>query len=179
MDIRPREDVDLDGCERLAQAVHLADDYPPRRSDDLRRFVAAPDALTAWVAESHEGIVGHVVLQPRSSQPVMALGCDATGRSPDQLCVVARLLVSPAHRRRGLGGSLLATAADAGLARGLWPILDVAAHFSAAIELYENAGWICAGRVTVRFLDEESLDELVYVGPSLERMQGQADAGRV
>lgn len=109
MEMRSREEVDLDGCERLAQAVHLADDYPPRCADDLRRFVAAPEALAAWVAESREGIIGHALLQPRSSRAVMALGCDATVRSPDQLCVVARLLVSPAHRRRGSGGSLLAT----------------------------------------------------------------------
>jgi len=102
----------------------------------------------------------------------MALACDATGRSPEQLCVVARLLVSPADRRKGLGGSLppRATAAEAGLGRGLWPILDVAAHFGAAIGLYENAGWICAGRVTVPFPDEEPLDELVYVGPPPGRM---------
>lgn len=178
MELRPREDVDLEKCERLAQAVHLADGYPPRRADDLRRFVAAPDALAAWVAESRDGIVGHVVLQPMSSRAVMALACDATGRSLEQLCVVARLLVSPADRRRGLGGSLLATAAEAALGRGLWPILDVAAHFGAAIGLYENAGWICAGRVTVPFPDEEPLDELVYVGPSPERMHRGGDVRR-
>ena len=96
----------------------------------------------------------------------MALACDATGRSPDQLCVVARLFVAPSHRREGFGSSLLAAAADAGRARGLWPILDAAAHFAGAIRLYENNGWTCVGRVTVAFPDDEPLEELVYVGPA-------------
>lgn len=109
---------------------------------------------------------------------MMTLACDVTGRSPDQLCVVARLLVSPGSRRMGIGGSLLAAAADAGLARGLRPILDVAAHFEAAIELYEKAGWMCAGRVTVPFLDAEPLDELVYIGPSPEDMRPPRGVGR-
>ncbi len=78
----------------------------------------------------------------------------------------SRLFVAPSHRREGLGGSLLTTAADAGLARGLWPILDVAAHFGDAIRLYEKAGWTRVGRVTVAFPDDEPLEELVYIGPA-------------
>ena len=163
-----RREDDLDECERLARAVHGADGYPPRCADDLRLFVSTPDALGAWVAESDSGIVGHVALQPKSSPAVMALACDATKRSPDQLCVVARLFVAPSHRREGVGSSLLATAADTGLAWGLWPILDVAAHFAGAIRLYENAGWVPVGGVTVAFPDDEPLEELVYVGPAPE-----------
>jgi GNAT superfamily N-acetyltransferase len=166
MELRPRRDSDLDECEHLARVVHALDGYPPRCTDDLRLFVSAGDALGAWVAVSQSGIVGHVALQPRSSRAVMALASNATGRPPDQLCVVARLLVSPTERRIGTGGSLLALAAGAGRAQGLWPILDVAAHFDAAIRLYERAGWICAGRVTVPFHDEEPLEELVYLGPA-------------
>lgn len=164
-----RRDDDLDECERLARAVHRADGYPPRGADDLRIFLSTSDALGAWVAESDTGIVGHVALQAKSSLAVVALACKATDRSPDQLCVVSRLFVAPSHRREGFGGSLLATAADAGLARGLWPILDVAAHFAGAIRLYENAGWTLAGSVTVAFPDDEHLEELVYVGPAPDR----------
>ncbi len=151
MELRARREDDLDACERLAQAVHGVDGYPPRFADDLRLFVSAPDALGAWVVETDSGIVGHVALQPRSSRMVMALACDATGLPSDRFCVVARLLVSPAHRREGLGRALVARAAGAGRVRGLVPILDVAAHFDAAIRLYEKSGWTCAGRVTVAF----------------------------
>lgn len=161
-----RREDDLDDCERLARAVYGADGYPPRCADDLRVFVSTPDALGAWVAESDRGIVGHVALQSRSSPAVVALACEATDRPPDQLCVVGRLFVVPSRRREGIGSSLLATAADAGLARGLWPILDVAAHFVGAIRLYEKAGWTRVGRVTVAFPDDEPPEEMVYVGPA-------------
>ena len=166
VELRARRDDDLDECERLARAVHGADGYPPRCADDLRRFISAPGALGAWVAQSERGIVGHVALQPSGSPEVMARAAHATGRSPERLCVVARLFVSPSNRGQGLGNSLLAAAAEAGRARGLWPILDVAAHFATAIRLYESAGWTCAGRVSAAFPGEEPLDELVYVGPA-------------
>lgn len=165
MELRVRSESDLDACEHLAHVVHAADGYPPRCADDLRVFLSATDALGAWVAESKKGIIGHVALLPRSSRAVMAVGSAATGRRPEQLCVVARLFVSPTERNAGIGSSLLALAADAGLARGLRPILDVAAHLDTAIRLYERAGWICAGQVTVDFHQEAPLEELVCIGP--------------
>jgi len=167
VELRVRSGGDLDACEHLAHVVHAADGYPPRCADDLRAFVSAADSLGAWVAESEKGIVGHVALLSRSSRAVMAVGSAATGLPLEQLCVVARLLVSPTERNAGIGSSLLALAADAGLARGLRPILDVAAHFDNAIRLYERAGWIRAGRVTVDFQEEAPLEELVYIGPDL------------
>jgi len=166
VELRVRRKGDLDACEHLAHVVHAVDGYPPRCADDLRDFLSGGDALGAWVAESEKGIVGHVALQPRSSRAVMALGSAATGRPPEQLCVVARLFVSPTERKAGIGSSLLALAADAGVARGLWPILDVASHLDNAIRLYERAGWMCAGQVTVDFLNEAPLKELVYIGPA-------------
>ena len=165
MELRVRREGDLDACEHLARVVHAADGYPPRCADDLRVFVSAADALGAWVAESENGIVGHVALMPRSSRVVMGVGSAATGRPPEQLCVVARLFISPTDRNAGIGSSLLALASNAGLARGLRPILDVATHLDNAIRLYERAGWMCAGQVTVDFHNEAPLEELVYVGP--------------
>lgn len=96
----------------------------------------------------------------------MALAGEATRRAPERLGVVARLLVAPVHRRKGLGGTLLGVAAQAAHARGRWPILDVARHFDAAIGLYERFGWARAGRVDVRFRDAEPLAEYVYIGPT-------------
>ncbi len=166
MVLRARTDDDLDECERLARTVHRADGYPPRCADDLRRFISAAGALGSWVVESGPAIVGHVALLPTGSPAVMALASAATGRRPDQLCVVARLFVAPSERGKGFGGALLAAAADAGRARGLWPVLDVAAHFGTAIQVYENLGWTAAGRVTVPFPGEEPLEEVVYLGPA-------------
>lgn len=99
----------------------------------------------------------------------MALACDATGRPPEQLCVVARLFVSPTDRRTGVGRALLAMASEGGHARGLWPILDVATQFDGAIRLYESCGWVRAGQVTVRFPGSLPLEELVYIAPPAGR----------
>ena len=166
VELRPRTGDDLDACELLARQVHDIDGYPPRFAEDLRRFVSVPGALAAWVAEWDGAIVGHVALQPTSSSAVMALAGEATGRAPERLGVIARLLVAPAHRRKGLGGTLLGVAAQAAHARGRWPILDVATHFGAAIGLYERAGWIRAGQVNVPLRDAEPLAEYVYIGPT-------------
>lgn len=163
MHLRARTDRDLDACVRLVRVVHDLDGFPPRLADDLSRFVASPGALGAWVAEEDGALAGHVALLARGSEEVMALACAVTGREPNQLGLVARLFVSPEHRRRGVAASLLERASADALARGLLPVLDVAAHFAGAIRLYERCGWICAGRVTVDFADAEPLDELVYI----------------
>lgn len=173
MEVRGRKEDDLDSCERLARAVHGVDGYPPRLAGDLRHFVSATGAIGAWVVESDGDIVGHVALQRSSSGAVMALASQATGRPPDRLCVVARLLVAPTSRRNGLGSSLLALAAEAGLVRGLWPILDVASHFEPAIRLYERSGWARAGRVTVHLPRSEPLHEVVYIAPVANRLNSE------
>ncbi|HVM13803.1 MAG TPA: GNAT family N-acetyltransferase [Egibacteraceae bacterium] len=171
MQLRLRTDDDLDGCELLAREVHELDGYPPRFAHDLRSFVSASGALAAWVAACEGAIVGHVALQPTSSPEVMALAGEATGRVTDGLGVVARLLVAPAHRRNGLGRTVLGVAAKAAHDQGRWPVLDVATHFDAAILLYERSGWARAGLVEVRFVDDEPLAEFVYIGPAPGQLQ--------
>ncbi|MDP8930537.1 MAG: GNAT family N-acetyltransferase [Actinomycetota bacterium] len=166
MHVRERTHADLDSCERLARVVHELDGYPPRLPCDLRRFIASADAIGAWVAEHDRGIVGHVALHRESSEEVMALAAKATGLPRERLGVIVRLLVAPSVRRMGAGRALLSVASGEAISRGLWPILDVATHFGPAINLYENTGWKCAGRVTVPIRGAESLDEYVYIGPS-------------
>lgn len=117
------------------------------------------------MAEDDGALVGHIALHPNGSPEVMALAAQATGQAPDRLLVVARLLVAGTHRRRGIGRALLTEATHAAHARGMWPILDVATHFSGAVDLYERAGWRCAGTVLVPITGHEPLDEFVYIGP--------------
>ena len=161
--VRPRTDDDLDALERVAEAVQQLDGYPPYLPAGLRSFVAE-DAVAAWVVEVDGQVAGHVALHRRSSRPVMALATEATGRPPERLGVVARLLVRPDLRRRGLGRALLSTAAGAATERGLWPVLDVGVRFAGAIALYERCGWSRAGRVTVAFGDF-TFEEFVYLAP--------------
>lgn len=159
-------DDDVENCERLARMVHEVDRYPPYPPDgDVGKFIRASDALSAWVAEENGEIVGHAALTPRSSGPVMALASQATGRRAEALAVVARLLVSPHVRRKGVGRALLTTAAAAAVGLGRWPVLDVARHLTAAIALYQACGWRCAGVVTLKFTDGTALDEYVFIAP--------------
>lgn len=163
--VRRRTDDDLDACEALAREVHRVDGYPPHLpGDDVRNFMLSP-AIDAWVAEVGGRVAGHVALNERSTANVMALASRATGRPEEGLAVVARLAVAPACRRQGAGRALLATATDASLALGRWPVLDVVTQFAGAIALYERCGWRRAGEVTLD-LDDVSLRELVFIGPS-------------
>ena len=165
MPVRERTDADLDDCVRLARVVHELDRYPVFLPDDLRRFITAPDALAAWVAELDGQIIGHVALRSSSSAAVVAMASEALKLPADRLGVVARLLVSPQHRRHGTGRSLLEVARRHAHVRGLWPILDVVTHQHGAIALYDKCGWTRAGQVTSRYGDDVVLDELVYLGP--------------
>lgn len=163
--LRERTADDLDRCERLARQVHELDGYPPHLPDSLGVFLSRPRPIDAWVAEEDDRIVGHVALNPRSSDQVMELATEATGLQPAGMAVVARLLVAPEARRHGVGSSLLRLAADGARNKGRHAVLDVAVHFTAAIRLYESSGWTRAGTVTTVFRNGDTLDEYVYLAP--------------
>ena len=165
MEVRDRADSDMVTLVRIAKWVHALDGYPKYLPDSLEQFVASPDALAAWVAEDGGALVGHVALHRRSSDAVMALASKALKQPVHQLGVIARLLVAPESRRRGIGRMLLDVATDESLKRGLWPILDVVTEHSSTISLYEQAGWNLAGRVTASFSDGNQLEERVFFGP--------------
>ena len=127
--------------ERLAEATHLHDRYPVCLGDSARSFLCHPDALGAWVAELDNTVIGHVALHPATSKAVMTLACDRLKVTADRIGVIARLLVSPRHRGQGACRRLLTTAVTEAQARRLWPVLDVDMNLTAAIALYERAGW--------------------------------------
>lgn len=124
-----------------------------------------PDALGAWVAADDAELVGHVALHPGTAREVMEVALSATGVGEDGLAVVARLLVSPAARRRGAGRALLDRATREAARLGRRAVLDVVEGHSAAIALYERSGWTRAGRVEWTLPGDLPLCELVYVAP--------------
>ena len=128
---------------------------------NLRGFIVWHCLLCAWVAEADGAIVGHVALHAAAPPGIMALARRMMARTRDQFGVVARLLVSPVARRRGLGRRLLLTAVENACERGLKPMLEVTADLEPAIRLYENCGWVCAGKVQVYW---RSTDEFVCSG---------------
>ena len=160
--IRGRRDDDIEACERLAQATHLRDRYPVHLGDSARAFLCHPGALSAWVAETDNTIVGHIALHAATAKTVMALACDRLNITADRIAVVARLLVSPQQRGQGAGRRLLATAAAEAQARHLWPILDVDINLTAAIALYERAGWQRIGQASIDLPDGTTLHEAIY-----------------
>jgi GNAT superfamily N-acetyltransferase len=165
MRVRERTSADLSDCVELARVVHVNDGYPVYLPEDLRSFMAVPDAIGVWVADQADEVVGHVALRPDSSSAVMTLAEEATGLPAAKLGVIARLLVSPVARRMGVGRSLLEAAANQAAQLGLWPILDVVVQHEAAIRLYEEAGWTRAGIVTVTLGRNVPIEEIVFLGP--------------
>jgi len=161
--VRPRWDADLDACAQTAREVHAVDGYPPYMpDDDFRGFVASPDALGAWVAVAGDEILGHVALHRSSHVAVTQLATSALGVGPDQLGVVARLLVASSARRQGIGGVLLERATREAQERHLVAILDVAMSLPAAVALYDRSGWTRLGTVVFEPPEGWPIEEFVY-----------------
>lgn len=160
--VRNRADDDLPALRQLAQDVHTLDGYPPRLPRDLAQFIAVPDALASFVATVGGQVIGHVCVNPSSSPEVLGLAQQALGVECEDVAVVARMLVSPTARRRGVARALLGEAVAEARRLGRRPILDVATHFAGAIALYESAGWRRLGLVSVDISGMEPLEEYVY-----------------
>ena len=116
----------------------------------------------AGVAELDNTVIGHVALHPATSKAVMTLACERLNITAGQIAVISRLLVSPQQRGRGAGGRLLTTAVTEAQARRLQPVLDVDMNLTAAIALYERAGWQRIGVTDVHLPDGTSLREAIY-----------------
>jgi GNAT superfamily N-acetyltransferase len=159
--VRTRSHADLGALAQIAADVHANDGYPFFLPSNLVGFIVDESALSGWVAEMDETLVGHVALHRRSSDPVMRLASAVLRKPEEQLAVVARLLVAPSARGVRVGRTLLATAANDAVGRGMTPILDVATRYTPAVTLYESAGWRRLGEVHVRFPEGE-VHEYVY-----------------
>jgi ribosomal protein S18 acetylase RimI-like enzyme len=164
--IRPRTPADGPALAAIAAETHRLDGYPKYLPADLEAFIVDPGALAAWVAEDAGVPVGHVALHRHAAAEVMEVARRATGsRTEDALAVVARLLVAPAARRRGLARALLDEATGAAAGMGRRAVLDVVDEHAAAIALYERAGWLRAGRVRWELPDGRPLEGFVYLSP--------------
>jgi GNAT superfamily N-acetyltransferase len=159
--VRRRTDGDLQALEQLAARVRAADDYPTfLPGDDYHRFLTRPVALEAWVSVWNERICGHVALNAQSSPGAMWVLRDAG--IVGSVGAVARLLVDPDVRRRGVARALLQTARSAAVAHQRIPVLEVIESSHPAIALYRDAGWVELGRASLSLPDGRELPELVF-----------------
>lgn len=164
--VRARTPEDLDACVALATEIHRLDGYPSFLGDGgLAAFVAPDDALGAWVALDGADLVGNVMLRPRSAPPSIELAVDALGLAPERLGFVARLMVAPRARRRGVARQLLDVAVGDARRLGRVPVLDVVTSDTAAVALYGASGWERLGDATVTLRDGRDLDLLVFAKP--------------
>jgi ribosomal protein S18 acetylase RimI-like enzyme len=166
LDVRPRRPEDLAACVALAAEVHRVDGYPSFLGDGgLDRFVDPEDAMATWVATLDGDVVGNVALRPRSAPPSVAAAELALGVGADQLGFVARLMVAPRARRRGIARRLLDTVEGAARHRGLVPVLDVVTRDVAAVALYRASGWQDLGEHTFTMRNGDPLVLRVFVKP--------------
>jgi GNAT superfamily N-acetyltransferase len=114
--------------------VHDIDGCPPYLPEaELSDFIQSCDPIAGWVTEEQGDLVGQVALHSRSSRVVMGLASATVENPGERFGVVARLFVSPATRRSGVGRSLWQTAATHAVGLGLRPVLDVATQLDRRI----------------------------------------------
>lgn len=178
VDIEERAARHRDGLRQIVGTIHDADGYPPFfPGRDVEVFLAAGEPIAAWVAvdpaQPGNPVVGHVALHRETTSAVIDLATARLGVAPDELGVIARLLVAPSARRCGLGVGLLDHAVADCRRRGLVPVLDVVDRFAGAIALYESAGWRRLGAVEAELPDGTTLRELVYTLGDAPRPTGR------
>ena len=145
----------------VAKRVHESDGYPAYLPDnDFHRFLTRPTALAAWVVEIDGTVAGHVALNSESHPAAMAIVRDAG--IGGEVGVVARLLVDPEVRRRGLGARLLEQARAEAARQDRTPVLDVVASATAAIGLYRANGWQELGRCKFEISEHEPIEEIIF-----------------
>jgi GNAT superfamily N-acetyltransferase len=169
--IRSKIEADDDACVAVMRRTHEADGYPRYWPTKPDRFLRAKQETDAWVAELDGRVVGQVALHSAAGEPVLALAQQATGLPVEGLAVLARLLVDPDARGRGVGRALVRTAVACAHATGRRPVLDVLMSTPGPIALYESEGWARLGPTTLDLAalgygDVPPLRLWVYLGPA-------------
>ncbi len=161
--VRPRRQADLPSLAQLLLAVHEADNYPTRLPPDPIAWLASPRIEQALVAE-RGGLVGHVSLASPAGDHAEQLWRQALG--DEEMVVIKRLFVDPAHRREAIGRRLLEEAVSRAHSAGARPVLDVDAHSAGANHLYLAAGFEAVGELELVWSgEEEPFLARCYIGP--------------
>ena len=140
--VRLRRPKDLPACARLLRVVATEHQYPARWPEAPRSWLAGPDVRTAWVAEVHGEILGHVAIATVPRNGIARVRWrELTGRDTEELLRVSRLFVRRRVRGQGVASSLLDVAVAEIRSQGLLPVLDVASTSTDGIGFIEARGW--------------------------------------
>src|SRR5829696_2496896 len=147
--VRERVPQDLARLVEVLAAQQPATGYPVRwpLPFPVERFLVRETELAAWVAVDRGGaVVGHVAVLDVAAGWEAEAWATGTDLPVGSLAVVGVLFVDPSLAGRGIGSTLLTTAADAARDLGRVPVLDVVSESSRAVALYERHGWRLVGR---------------------------------
>ncbi|WP_462418280.1 N-acetyltransferase family protein [Kytococcus sp. Marseille-QA3725] len=167
--IRPRRDTDLPPLAVALLEQQEETGYPHQNPipAPVESFLQRPAEVSAWVTEQDEQPVGHAAVLAVSDDPGEApfvdAWCEATGRTADELQVVAGLFVARPARGNGAGVMLLRHVTDQILEAGCVPCLDVLATHDRAIGLYRHLGWREVTRQRPAWLRPEAPDVIGMV----------------
>jgi len=163
--IRDKTAEDTKACAVLMRLTHHSDGYPRYLMDDLEGFITSAAELAGWVVEDGGEIVGHLAVHAIEGDPTWESAHAATGLPPERLAVVARLMVHPRMRRRGMARRLLQTASAWAEKQGRRLVLDVLQESDDAIALYRRLGWRGIGAVTLPVNRRPDLQLDVFLAP--------------
>jgi ribosomal protein S18 acetylase RimI-like enzyme len=119
--------------------VYRAPDGPPRSREYILATIAGDDAAL-YVAQEEGRILGliHVVVREAPDIPILV---------PRRYAVIENIVVSPAHRRRGIGRVLMERAQQWAARQGLtWVELNVWEFNEGAMAFYRELGYTTATR---------------------------------
>jgi len=122
-------------------AVHELDGYPMRWPADPPSWLTVPGTLAAMVGELDGEVVAHGLIRRADGTTAAAPLARASGHPVDEVVMVSRLYVAPSGRRRGAGAQLLDALLRAAAEHHVVVGLDVVDKDTAAIAMYERAGW--------------------------------------
>ncbi len=172
--IRTKLASDDDACVAVMERTHAVDGYPRYWPAKPARFLRAQGETDAWVAVEDDGldgrVVGQVALHRAEGEPVLPLAQASTGLPADRFAVLARLLVHPDVRGRGIGRALVRTATARAHATGRRAVLDVLQSTTGPARLYESEGWARLGPTSLDlsgfgYGDVPPLQLWVYLAP--------------